>query len=161
MARALARAARGLASRAAFEEALAHPATVASPAERAEVLVAMAGTLEPGEAEAAATEALETARRLELGGVQVAALTRRADARLRAGRAEDALADARLATELLGEFTPGVPEGEVLATYARALAGAGSAEAAKQETLARDWYAWAARGLPDDLARSLRETFTL
>ncbi|MFC4456698.1 hypothetical protein ACFO0P_23210, partial [Deinococcus sonorensis] len=141
---------RGERADAVFAAALAHPITRLNPYEHARLLIARGPTLPARQALLDAQAALQLAQAAELGGVQVAALTRRAQAHLALGDLHQAVQDSASARQLCDTFTPELPLGEVMRTHAAALDALGDPQAAQAHEAAQAWLQHAAQQVPEE-----------
>ncbi|MFC4640217.1 ATP-binding protein [Deinococcus hohokamensis] len=110
---------------------------------------------DPAAACAAAREALEIARRHELGGLELSAQARLAGALLRAGDPQGAAESAALAAHLLTTLEPAdVSRGEVLLTIFEVQAAAADPAAGETLAQAQAWLTQTADHLPPALQDS-------
>ncbi|GGO38715.1 hypothetical protein GCM10008949_45730 [Deinococcus humi] len=150
---------RGQDPAAALEQAEALVGEAPRPFALGRLRLVQALSCEPAQAHAAAREALETARRHELGGLELGAHTRLARALSRAGEIQQALLHAEQAAHLLDTFEPAeLSRGEVLLTLFEAQQAAGSADAVA--TLQRAG-AWLEQTTEKHVPPSLKEAFLI
>lgn len=123
-----------------FAEAEEALGTAPRPLSQARVWLALARFAPPEEALALARGACTLARANGLGGLEIAAATRAAQALLALRRPDEAVRSARSAQALLDTLDPAVlTRGEVLVTLGRALEAAGEDGAAQALALAGEW----------------------
>ncbi|MVN89005.1 AAA family ATPase [Deinococcus sp. HMF7620] len=135
-------------ARALLEAALARPVSHPDPFEQGRLLLALTRVVAPAQALDSATAALTLAHDAKLGGLEVLALTRRAQAHLDLGDGAAALEDSRAALDLSAALTPEEPLGDLLDVYARALEHTGDEAAAEGREQAQAWWQAALAQVP-------------
>ncbi len=148
---------RGADGQAALEQAETLLGGAPRPLALGRVRLVQALRDEPEAACAAAREALDLARRHDLGGLELSAHTRLAGALLRAGQAREALAHAAQGAHLLNTLEPAdLSRGEVLLTLFRAQRAAGDSTA---EVTLRSAEAWLERTTREQVPHESRDAF--